>query len=71
MGQCGGVGRLPSCFTQFCAYFQATVPSECHMKNIFSLGNYPFKCEAHLSIQGKLSAYEMDADSNLTVKITG
>lgn len=54
MGRCGGAGRqspktLHSSFTQFFGYFQATVPSECHMKNIFSLSNYPFKCEAQRS----------------------
>ncbi len=54
MGRCGGAGwqspkTLHSSFTQFCDYFQATVPSECHMKNIFSLSNYPFKCEAQCS----------------------
>lgn len=54
MGRCGGAGRqspkmLLSSFTQFCAYFQAAAPSECHMKNIFSLSNYPFKCEAQRS----------------------
>ena len=54
MGHCGGAGRqspktLHSSFTQFCDYFQATTPSECHMKNIFSLSNYPFKCEAQRS----------------------
>lgn len=52
---CGGGGgwqgpqNLQSSFTQFCDYFQATVPSEYHMKNIFSLSNYPFKCEAQRS----------------------
>ena len=29
--------------------FSATVPSECHIQNIFSLSNYPLKCEAHCS----------------------
>lgn len=54
MGFCGCAGQqgpkiLHSCFTQFSDYIQGTVPSECHMKNVFSLSNYPFECEVQCS----------------------
>lgn len=54
MGCCGRAWQqspktLHSSFTQLSHYIQGTVPSECHMKNVFSLSNYPFECEAQRS----------------------
>ena len=68
------VGRResPKSSTQFCDYFQATVPSECHMKNIFSLSNYPFKCEAQGSeAQGEFLANMQTAVSDPLLFVRG